>query len=298
MPARKPPKPQIFYDTSICVAAARENITQEEWRTVARFVSRRFRYRNSPVTVDELLRGIYLGGPEQFLKTKKALGLVYPAHQKEFLPPPGNFVMENLFGYRFVHWRNSALMHRLVKSFLKTAKAETLYSTKIWNGKTAFLRTANSETQYSSGKNITPVDALFRTNYNYLQNAKEVALMWETNRLSVGRKPFSAAYWIGEQLQHYGEPNTPENRSKVEAGLSAAYHFAKFLRNAQKDVGYDFFEHSSDKEDLKQLHYLADPSVHFVTGDARLQKHIAASPQAPRVLRWRDLYEMAKGEEK
>lgn len=113
----KPPKAQIFYDPSICVAAAREQISQEEWRTVARFVSRNFRYRISNVTVHELLLGIDRGGPKQFLKTKKALGFVYPVHQKEFLPPPGNFVMEILFGKREVPWLNSARMHQQVKAF-------------------------------------------------------------------------------------------------------------------------------------------------------------------------------------
>lgn len=121
--------------------------------------------------------------------------------------------MENLFGYRFVRWRNAARMHRLVRAFLRTAKADTLYSTQIWNGKRAFLGNANSEILYSNGKNITPVEALFWTNYNYLRNAKEVALMWETNRLSEGRQPFSSDYWIDEQIQHYGRPI----RQKTEA---------------------------------------------------------------------------------
>jgi len=273
----KPPKVQIFYDTSICIAAAREHISQEEWRTVARFVSRNFRYRISSVTVDELIRGIDLGGPETFLKTKKALAFVYPAHQKDFFPPPGNFVMEKVFGDRVVPWLNSARMHQLVKAYLRTTKAETLYPTEIWKGKKA-----------------SPVANLMWTNQSYLQNAEEVALMWETNRLSGGRRPFSPDDWIDNQLKQYGQSDTPENRSKVAVGLSAAYHFAKFLWSKQKDIAYDFLKHSSDKEDLKQLHYLADPSVYFVTGDTKLQKHIAASPQAPRVWQWRDLCKMAE----
>ncbi len=82
----------------------------------------------------------------------------------------------------------------------------------------------------------------------------------------------------------------------MQEGLSAAYHFARFLWSKQKDIQYDFLKHSSNKEDLRQLHYLADPSMYFVTGDAKLQKHIAASPQSPRVWQWQDLYGIAKSE--
>ena len=277
----KPPKAQIFYDTSICVAAAREQITQEEWRTVARFVSRSFRYRISDVTVHELLRGIDRGGPELFLKTKKGLAFVYPAHQKEFLPPPGNFVTEKLFGNRVVPWINSVRMHQLVKAFLGTAKSDTLYSRQIWKG-----------------KDISPVANLVGHNLTYIHNANEAAFRWETDRLSRGRRPFSPDDWIVRQLKNYGQPNTPENRSKVAEGLSAACHFEKFLWHVQKDLLYDFLKHSSDREDFSQLHYLADPSMYFVTGDTKLQKRIAASPQATRVLQWRDLYKMAKDEKK
>lgn len=78
-------------------------------------------------------------------------------------------------------------------------------------------------------------------------------------------------------------------------GLSAACHFEKFLWHVQKDASHDFLKHSSDSQDFGQLHYLADPSVYFVTEDTKLQKRIAASPQATRVLQWRDLYKMAKG---
>lgn len=193
----KPPKAQIFYDTSICIAAAREQITPEEWRTVARFVSRSFRYRISNVTVHELLRGIDRGGPELFEKTKKALAIVYPAHQKEFLPPPGNFVMESIFGVRKVPWLNSVRMHQLVKVFLGTKNPDTLYSKQIWKG-----------------KQVSAVASLVWTNLNHVRNANEVALMWETDRLSRGRRPFSFDDWIDMQLKQYEQPNTPEYRSK------------------------------------------------------------------------------------
>lgn len=165
------------------------------------------------------------------------------------------------------------------QSFLRAANPDTLYTTRMW-----------------MGKNISPVANLVATNLSYIRNANEVAFMWETDRLARARRPFSPDWWTDTQLKQYEQPNTPENRSKVEEGLSATYHFAKFLWNAQKDLAYDFLKHSSDKEDLKQLHYLADPSIYFVTGDTKLQKHIAASPQASRVLQWRDLYTMAKGE--
>jgi len=256
----------------------RENRSQRRsGKPFARFVSRNFRYRISAVTVHELLRGIDLGGPEQFRKTKKALAFVYPAHEREFLPPPGNFVLEKLFAEKVMPWLNSPRVRQLVKAFLRTESSDTLYSTQIWKG-----------------KNVSPVASLIWTNQTYLQNTGGVALRWETNRFLRGRRPFTPDDWIETQLKQYGQPDTPGNRSKVADGLSAAYYFAKFLWNAQKDAAYDFLKHSSDNQDLKQLHYLADPSVYFVTRDSKIQKHIAPSPQASRVWGWRDLYEKAK----
>src|SRR5260221_1703353 len=99
-------------------------------------------------------------------------------------------------------------MHQLVKAFLGTAKSETLYSKRIWQDKA-----------------ISPVANLVWQNLTYLQNANEAASRWETDRLSRGRRPFSPDAWIDRQLKGYGQPNTPENRSKVEEGLSAACHF-------------------------------------------------------------------------
>ena len=208
----KPPKSPIFYDISICVAAAREHIAQEEWRTVARFVSSSFRYRISDVTVHELLRGIDRGGPELFLKTRKALGFVYPAHQKEFFLPPGNFVMETLFGKRIVPKINSSRMHQLVKAFLGTATSETLYSKPIWQDKA-----------------ISPVANLVWQNLTYLQNANEAASRWETDRLSRGRRPFSPYDWIDRQLKGLWAAQYARKPKQSGGRLKRSLSFRKVL---------------------------------------------------------------------
>src|SRR6267378_4137900 len=92
------PKLKIFYDASICIDVARGRITAEDWLQGSKFISRSCKYYISPVTVDELLRGIHRGSPEEFRRNRRALEFLYPAHKKSFLPYPGNFLMVHVFG--------------------------------------------------------------------------------------------------------------------------------------------------------------------------------------------------------
>ena len=75
-----------------------------------------------------------------------------------------------------------------------------------------------------------------------------------------------------------------ESRSKLLAGLDAAYHFDVSLWNLAKDKNYDFRERDSDWLDSQQVYYLCDPAAVFVTKDSRIKKRSRKSVQNDRIL--------------
>lgn len=270
----RPSKIRLFYDACVCIDAAKGNIPEEEWRLVSSFVSRKCRYYISPITVDELLRGVDRAGPEHFKKTKRALERLYPAHRKKTLPPPGVFINVQLFGRKLPYWLNEYKMDALIKAYIQSRDSDTLYSRRVWKG-----------------NRDTAVSKLVQTNLWYMAKFTK----WQED-FEVGRfhgKSFSKEDWLEMVLLHCEQPDTVENRKRVFDSLNAQYFQIKHLFEMLKNQEFDVAKHSSDLVDNQHLSYLADPEMHFVTNDKKLRARISESAQGSRVWSWKDLYAIA-----
>ena len=254
---------KIFYDSSICIDAARGNIPQDEWTRVSSVVSRHFRYFISPLTLDELLRGIHRGGPDEFFRSRQALALLYPAHKKTFLPYPGDFLLHHVFGKKALARpvRTELEMHTLVKEFLQCRSTNELFGKQLWRRRRA-----------------TAVSELLRTEYWHADKQHNYATDYNSSRSSRG-EPFDEDLWLKISLAHYEQPDTLENRERLRESLSANRLLAEFAWEARNDQHYNFFKHSSDLVDGQQLAYLADPDMRFVSNDRKMKSRIASSPQ-------------------
>jgi hypothetical protein len=264
------PKPKIFYDASICIDAARGRIPAEDWLQVSKFISRSCKYYISPLTLDELLRGIHRGSLNQFQRNRRALEFLYPAHKKTFLPYPGDFVMFHVFGRRTSAGPHQTGMEKLVKVFLQSKDADELHNTRIWKGRPD-----------------TGLSELLYTSYGLSGAQSRYAADYNSHRSGVGA--FDDELWMKMMLDHCKQADTPQNRELVRDYLSASRLHAKSLWELRKNKLYDFSKHASDLVDGQQLAYLADASMHFITSDRKLKSRIADSPQSARVWSWKDL---------
>ena len=264
------PKPKIFYDASICIDAARGRIPAEDWSQVSKFISRSCKYCISPLTVDELLRGIHRGSPDEFRRNRRALEFLYPACKKSFLPYPGDFVMFHVFGRRTSAGPQQMGMEKLVKAFLQSKDADELHNRRIWKGR---RDTGLSELIYTS-------DGLSGAQSRYVAD-------YNSHRSRIDA--FDDELWMKMTLDHYKQADTPQHRKLVRDCMSANRLNAKFFWDLRKDKGYDFSKHASDLVDGQQLAYLAEASMHFITSDRKLKSRVADSPQSARVCSWRDL---------
>ncbi len=261
---------KLFYDTSICIDASRGRIPANEWIRVNRFVYSTFRYCISILTLDELLCGIHKGDPAQFLRNRRALELLFPAHRKTFLPYPGDFIAAYVFGQRRSP-PDQTKMNALVKAFLKSKSANDLGAKPIWKGK---HDTALSELLWTS-------NWYSQVQFNY---ARDYSSARKENE-----EDFPEELWAKMLLEHLKQPDTPANRQLAANSLNAQFLLSRFFLQAKSDDRYDFFRHSSDLVDLQQLSYLVDPNIVFVSNDRKLKAHIRASPQSSRVWTWETL---------
>jgi hypothetical protein len=242
---------------------------------VSKFISRNWVYLISPITVDELLRGIHKGGPDKFHESKRALGAVYPVGPKLFLPAPADYVAYYIFG------KSSDVLHQgpqrdaIIRAFLQIRDRSEVSTKRILFG--------SRETALSYLQGI---------NRWYLERYNAYATDYESVRnkgVSVGKEE-----WARHHLSNLGALNTPENRKTILEALSASYHLSQFGIQAMRDKGYDFFKHSSAIADNQQLSYLCDPAIHFVTNDKKLKTHCQPSPQVSRIWTWPELRSAAK----
>ena len=99
--------------------------------------------------------------------------------------------------------------------------------------------------------------------------------------------------WVRVSFRMFDIPLNSEQVVMMTKGLEAAIAHNDFLcqqAQAKSKKPYDFHNssHRGDWVDLHQVMYLADPTMHLLTGDKPIFERIKHTEQSKRIYRWND----------
>ena len=272
-------KPKVFFDTQIPIYVAAEHISKAEWSRVKAILSRKYRYCISFITLIEICASIANGSDAHFETNRERLRALREPSGREFLHPPGEFIRRKIF--------------RLPQGLKINHPAELSKWPK------AILSMPDRENHSPSGDRISSIGPTRRV---YGFDFTMVARQRENGRQSfiqrqekLRRGELSApteAFWSGITLSMIGIDPSNEAVQRLMPRISAEYTANLWLWSQAKTPeslkGYNFSKGKSDWEDLHQLLYLADDSMHFVTWDTAIKDRTKSSPQNSRILLYKD----------
>ena len=102
--------------------------------------------------------------------------------------------------------------------------------------------------------------------------------------------------WAAQLMTGLNLPPDKVIRQKLIHGLAAMYQFEGWLLDAARNKNYDLRAKFSDLIDAKQLYYLSDPSVFFITNDSDFTIRLRGNPQRNRILTFPQFLRTPKAE--
>lgn len=253
----------------MCVDVARGEISTTDWERLREFLSRECAYFVSPLTFTELITGLGKGQDGYYHKNLEALNVLFGSGGR-FLPFPGRFVLDRVFGI---------------------AKPHPGFEPSDFKNWAAVLLNAANKRQLADGDvDLIELskDATFGFNFDVIIQPQESGIathvqIYEGIRHRKENCP-SSEQWADAFLVANGVELTTENRKTILERIDAALVLAASLCNLARTTDYKFDKHRGDWMDGQHLYYLADPELYIVTKDNPLKQRIKTSYQAGRVL--------------
>lgn len=265
-----PPKPKIFFDTSVCIDVARGKISSKEWEWMLHALLARYRYHISPLTGYELIAGLATGKSEFFHRNQEPLRVLYPVGRKQVLPVLKVFVPFHLFGETRKPAPSTPNLDLWIRIVLKARNRGEVESGRMSVGARKLgLDLADVNRQ------IRDIEDAYA---KYFRKFAETQVPELTREL-----------WADFVLRGYSDEFRHRNRNLVSPNTDAAYRFSTSLWQLAKDPRYNIEKYKSDLVDAQQLYYLCDENLTFLTSDTRLKNKIVGSSQADRVLTFQDV---------
>ncbi len=262
-------KPRLFFDTNILETLASSPL----YERVRKYLSARYTYVISPLTVDELLLGIK-GGDEQFFDRNQAkMKVLRGVGQMRILRPPATFVLKQVLG---VH------VNPPTASVVEIEKCIDVVLRAHSKGQLEQGLVPLRNSRKTGGLNFDPIEQ--RHNLGKAEHAR----ILESLRAKELRKP-KPNEWVKTSFRHFNLELADSEWSKVASALDAAVALNLHLCDLSAGDRYDFSRHYSDWIDLHQLFYLCDPNVSFLTNDKPLRNRVAKSDQIGRIVMLEDI---------
>jgi hypothetical protein len=275
-------RPKFIFDVHIPSYVQSGKITQPEWRSVLKFLSSRARYAVSSITLYELIAGIDGGDDAHFPDNQDQLKILCEPAGREFLPLASDFVRSVVFKLPIrARAFESDKLKRWVDVILKApSKADLLAGNVVVRGQTYGSDLASRVDEIRQGKK---------------QDAKRLEKL-QRNQPRVWTPELlltACEGWHTTALKRMDVQPTPENVAEVKDRLDAAWFYERERYKLSRNKTYNFTENASDWLDSQLLFYLADPQIHLVAFDAKIQKRVKGSKQASRVLLFSELQALA-----
>lgn len=237
-----------------------------------RRIRKSYEYTISPLTVYELIAGLSGTSEGQFDGKKDAIRFLYPTGGKEVLSLLRAFIPKQLFN------EERQLPPSVDTDFPLWLKAVLQAKTK------ASLQSGRLKV---GSKRI----GLDLANINKQMRDVENGFAGLFTRLRAQKVPeLTPNVWAEITLTAMRIPINPNNLQITIDGLDAAYRFAAGLWAFIKNPRYDFHKHRAELVDAQQLYYLCDPTIWFVTNEARrIRNKLSSSPQSNRIITFDEL---------
>jgi hypothetical protein len=264
---------RLFLDTNILEPLATLPLSASLPK-IRKYLSANFVVMISPLTVDELLLGINGGDERFFVKDQEKLRVLHGVGRLRLLPSPAKFAIKSVLG---IDTNPSTPSENVIKHTID-----------------AVLR-ANSRSQLEQGlvplrytKKRTGGVTFESIEQRHNQGKSDHAQILNQLRQKQLRRP-TPVEWVKKSFRHFDLNVNDVAWCRLASALEAGIHLNSFLCDQAEQQQYDFSNHDSDWIDVHQLFYLSDPSIHFLTRDAKLRKRISQCGQASRIVLFEDL---------
>ena len=270
---RQKNRPIICFDSSICINRARGNYSEADWSLVWKHVANNYEYAIMPPVVSELTVGVAKGDGIHFEKNRTPLKTLSPTHRKTMLDDPGAFAIRTVLNRETAGGLSPETYRRQISIVLQARDMRTLT-----HGVTQLTCDKNYEYGMDFGLLLGPMNKGKHTHITTLQEMRD------------GKKiaPPTKNIWAFAWAALFGIQLEISECAKMANALDAAYTYQTFLWNEALNGEYKFENHDTDWIDSNLLYYLANPDLHIVVSDSKLQRRIAPSPQSARVHDFRE----------
>jgi hypothetical protein len=271
-------RPKLFLDTNICIDATDGSIPAKEWNRVRKHIVAHYRYCISFVTMKELFGRLARCGDEFFANNKKALQVLYGTGTRCVLAYPACFAIRTVLGYPVSRKYD-------VKGLRDESFGEKVMKAVLQAPSKAQLK-AGIPVSAKSGRQSFDLDH-FDAHEDSAQREHADLLQGIRDRVIDRPEPMKWAAWILRQLEL---PHYKEDCHKLLAPLDAAYRYGLELSEFAKNENYNFQKPSNITAwgDVNQLFYLCDEQMHFLTADNDFRSYTYGSPQANRIVMYKD----------
>jgi hypothetical protein len=258
----------FFADTNLCVKVLKSLSLQPKWSKAKEQFSRQgLEYAVCPLVLLELLAGLAKPEPAYFKSDLGRFIFLANGGNAEFLPFPGSFALKTILNANspvarfdkadFEQWLNVTLL-AATRDDLSSGRVDLYRSSLVSFG----LDPATVEAQQNAGTQ---------------QHIKT----WEKQRSDkriLNRNEWSALFLFSQGIVYQSG-----DLARVGEALDAAYEYNLVLSRLAPGYNFRAAKNSGDWIDSQLLIYLCDPAMQIVTGDTRLKKRVAKSPQANRI---------------
>jgi hypothetical protein len=261
----------VFFDTHIITKASDGRIGHEVWTRLTEAIEQKYEYRVSFTTLFELLNALAGGDEQHFEENRKRLVVLADVPGCEFLPLPGQFIRDVVFGLPVESAGFSPnAFQRLWIPLIKTARDKSELSGGIAMG------------AYDAGINLGMVR-------KQMENGQDLWIEQLRHAKDSGKQMPPREIYAEFLLQFDVKAAvTRETIQKLGAALDAAFCHLSQIHHESTRSNYNFEKNRQDWVDNNQLMYLADPNSIFVTDDARLAAKVRKSTQRVRVREFSD----------
>jgi hypothetical protein len=260
---------KVFFDTQVCINAAKRQINEADWAKATRHVQETAEYYVSPPTLGEILTSIAKGDGSHFEEGKERLRrLCLPG--RKFFDFPEYFLGHTLgFQIRRPGNLDSNFGFDVSGILLADSKADLSTGVPLRSGGFALVKLDKFLAEMERSKQT------YVSLFSILKGSK--------------KPDFSPKEWASSAMTGWGLERDEASLTKFINGLSAAYEYELALHNLVRNSNYDLRKHISDVIDARQLIYLCDPEVVFVTDDAGFKKRLRENAQNHRILTFSEL---------
>jgi len=271
----------VFFDSQIVTRVSDGIIRETLWKEVIERLAGKYEYCVSFTTLMELVNALAGGDENHFQQDRNRLLVLTSPAKCRFLPMPGQFIRNTIFGLPLERPEYSP--ERLRQGWMPIIR-RALNKQELSSGGVAMRSLAKG------------IDLTFGIDLGmlrkYMEDGKK--LWGEELRLAKnGEKEMPPPELHATFILRFNvyALETQENVERLSRALDAAYcHLAQIHHASTRSV-YRFDKNLQDWIDNQQLMYLADPELTFVTADKRLIAKLGKSKDRGRV---REFTEFAK----